>query len=59
MKTLPDVRALDAGIFAAMAALHGARAAAEHSPNGDTVAAMEKAQERVDRLLDERLDATR
>ncbi len=57
--TLPDLRALDAGIFAAMAALHGARAAAEHSPNRDTLAAMDKAQDRVNDLLDRRLDATR
>jgi DNA-binding IscR family transcriptional regulator len=58
-KTLTDLRALDAGIYAAMAALHGARAAADHSPNCETKAAMEKAQDRVDELLDRRLDATR
>jgi hypothetical protein len=57
--TLPDLRALDAHIAAAMAALHGARAAADHSPNGETLAAMDKAQDRVNELLDRRLDATR
>ncbi len=56
---MPDLRTLDAGIFAAMAALHGARAVAAHSPNSETLAAVDKAEQRVNQLLDRRLDATR
>lgn len=53
--TLPDLHTLDARIAAANAFLHGARAAHDHSPNPDTIAALKKAQALVDRLLDARL----
>ncbi len=53
--TLPDLDTLDALLAAAMAGLHGARAAADHSPNAETKAEHEKAQALVDRLLDARL----
>ena len=46
---------LDRSIAAAMASLHGARAAADRSPNADTIRQLDILEERVDYLLDKRL----
>jgi hypothetical protein len=50
-----DLAELDAIIASAMAALHGARAVANRSPNAETVRLEMVAAERVDFLLDKRL----
>lgn len=47
---------IDARIAAAMAALHGARAATNHSPNADNILAEIKLQRELDELLDTKLE---
>jgi len=56
---MPDSLAhLDRRIASAMAALHGARAAATHSPNAVTCGLEDMAERAVDDLLDLRLEMT-
>lgn len=56
--TTTRTQRIDNDLGQAAAALEGARAAARHSPNGETTAAVSRAQRRVDELLDERWNAT-
>ncbi len=47
---------LDARIASAMAALHGARAAANHSPNAQNILVEEMCENALNELLDAKLE---